>query len=162
MTAGFTKMFSAGNYNISPVRILGLDLGRRRIGLAISDVTRTLARPLTTLTIARGEGDGAALDRVLGEITRLVHEEDGLGGVVVGVPARLDGSPTGETARVAAFMDALRARISIPVAGEDERLTSREAESRLALRERDWRKRKARLDSAAAAVILQDYLDRRV
>ena len=44
---------------------------------------------------------------------------------------------------------------------EDERLSSREAESRLALRERDWKKRKAQLDAAAAAVILQDYLDRR-
>ena len=49
----------------------------------------------------------------------------------------------------------------MPVVGEDERLTSREAESRLALREKDWRARKKRLDAAAAAVILQDYLDAR-
>ena len=54
----------------------------------------------------------------------------------------------------------LRTRITIPVHQEDERLTSREAESRLARRERDWRKRKAQLDAAAAAIILQDYLDR--
>jgi putative transcription antitermination factor YqgF len=51
--------------------------------------------------------------------------------------------------------------VTVPVVSEDERLTSREAESRLALRERDWRKRKERLDAAAAAIILQDYLDRR-
>ena len=51
--------------------------------------------------------------------------------------------------------------IAVPVILQDERLSSREAESRLALRESDWRKRKAKLDAAAAAVILQDYLDER-
>ena len=56
----------------------------------------------------------------------------------------------------------MKTRTAIPIVGEDERLTSREAESRLAVRERDWRKRKKRLDAAAAAIILQDYLDRRV
>ena len=59
-----------------------------------------------------------------------------------------------------AFIAALADRTALPIAVEDERLTSREAESRLALRERDWRKRKAKLDAAAAAIILQDYLDR--
>jgi RNase H-fold protein (predicted Holliday junction resolvase) len=49
----------------------------------------------------------------------------------------------------------------IPIVGEDERLTSHEAEARLAIRERDWRKRKLKLDAAAAAVFLQDFLDRR-
>ena len=143
------------------MRILGLDLGRRRIGLAISDASETLARPLTTLTRANGESERATLARVLAEIARLATEDDGLGGIVVGVPVHLDGSPTKETARVRAFMDALRRETSIRVSGQDERLSSREAESRLALGERDWRKRKERLDAATAAVILQDYLDRR-
>jgi len=141
------------------MRVLGIDLGRRRIGLAVSDASGTLARPLTTLTRDGGESDPATIDRVLAEIARLAAEDDGVGGIVVGVPGHLDGSPTEETARVAAFMDALRTRTSIPVSGQDERLSSREAESRLAIRERDWKKRKARLDAAAAAVILQDYLD---
>ena len=74
--------------------------------------------------------------------------------------SKLDGSPSEHTSRVAAFVEALTARTSLPIVRMDERLTSREAESRLALRERDWRRRKARLDAAAAAVILQDYLDR--
>ena len=100
------------------------------------------------------------MDLVVGEIGRLAAEEDGLEGTVVGVPARLDGSPSDETSHVASFIEALRARTTIPIMAEDERLTSREAESRLAIRERDWRKRKARLDAAAAAIILQDYLDR--
>jgi RNase H-fold protein (predicted Holliday junction resolvase) len=61
---------------------------------------------------------------------------------------------------VLAFIALLKSRTALPIATEDERLTSREAESRLARREKDWRKRKAQLDAAAAAVFLQDYLDR--
>jgi putative Holliday junction resolvase len=81
--------------------------------------------------------------------------------VVVGRPCRLDGTPNEQTARVDAFVSALRRHIDLPVVLQDERLSSVEAESRLALREKDWRRRKARLDAAAAAVILQDYLDSR-
>jgi putative pre-16S rRNA nuclease len=139
------------------MRALGIDVGARRVGLAISDVTRTLARPLTTLTV-KGRDDAVA--RVVIEIERLSAEEDGLAAIVVGRPMKLDGSPSDQTAHVAAFVEALAARTSLPIAQMDERLTSREAESRLALRDRDWRRRKARLDAAAAAVILQDYLDR--
>jgi putative transcription antitermination factor YqgF len=62
--------------------------------------------------------------------------------------------------RVDTFVDTLRQELTIRVDTEDERLSSTEAESRLALRERDWRRRKQKLDAAAAAVILQDYLDR--
>jgi putative Holliday junction resolvase len=80
--------------------------------------------------------------------------------IVVGLPVRLDGTPSEQSARVGAFIEALRQQTTIPIVVADERLTSREAESRLALRERDWRKRKQKLDAAAAAVILQDYLDR--
>jgi putative Holliday junction resolvase len=139
------------------MRILGIDVGRRRVGLAISDPSATLARPLATLTIEAAD----AVERVAREVDRLAAEEDGLAVIVVGVPSRLDGSATEATRDAAAFMAALQARTTIPVVGEDERLSSREAESRLAVRERDWRKRKAQLDAAAAAVILQDYLDRR-
>jgi putative Holliday junction resolvase len=140
------------------VRVLGIDVGRRRVGLAISDPSGTLARPLHTLTVTSAAD---AVDRVAAEAARLSTEEDGLAAIVVGVPARLDGSPSDETRAVAAFMAALTARVSVPVTGGDERLTSREAESRLAVGERDWRRRKKKLDAAAAAIILQDYLDQR-
>ncbi len=136
-------------------RVLGIDVGRRRIGLAISDRSRTLARPLTTLEVS----PATAVAEVGREIDRLAAEEDGLAEIIVGLPVRLDGSANDETPRVAAFVDALRRRTTVPVRTGDERLTSVEAESRLALNERDWKKRKARLDAAAAAVILQDYLD---
>jgi putative Holliday junction resolvase len=137
-------------------RVLGIDFGRRRIGLAISDPSATLARPLATL-----EAGEDPIARVLAEITRLAGEDEGLEAIAVGHPCHLDGTPSEETARVDAFVAALRRRTTLPVVEVDERLTSREAESRLAVRERDWRKRKARLDAAAAAVILQDYLDDR-
>ena len=139
------------------MRVLAIDVGKRRIGLAISDTSRTLARPLSVLTV---HGSADAVDRVATEIHRLSSEEDGIATIVVGVPVALDGSSTAQTAQVAAFVEALKTRTPLPIATEDERLTSREAESRLAEGERDWRVRKTKLDAAAAAIFLQDYLDR--
>lgn len=138
-------------------RVLGVDVGDRRVGLAISDASRTLARPLTTVKVT---GAADAVNRVAQTIAELEADEDGLDAIVVGLPARLDGSPTHATPRVQAFIDALRSRTTVRVVTEGESLSSREAESRLAVNERDWRKRKEKLDAAAAAIILQDYLDR--
>jgi putative Holliday junction resolvase len=138
-------------------RVLAVDLGARRVGLAISDRSGTLARPLETIAVT---SDADALSRVARRIDELVHEDDGLAAIVVGMPAALDGTATPESARAAAFIASLAKQTPLPIATEDERLTSREAESRLAMRERDWKKRKRQLDAAAAAIILQDYLDR--
>jgi putative Holliday junction resolvase len=139
------------------MRVLAIDAGARRVGLAVSDRSRTLARPLRTIAVS---GVADAVDRVARVVEELSAEEDGLETIVVGLPSRLDGSPTNATADVRTFIDGLRGRTSRPIVTEDERLTSREAESRLAERERDWRKRKEKIDAAAAAIILQDYLDR--
>jgi putative Holliday junction resolvase len=141
------------------VRIVGLDVGERRIGVAVSDVTRTLARPLGVLRPAGLDVDAVQLSA--DEIGRLAREEDGVASIVVGLPRRLDGTPSDMTRRVEQFARQLEARTALPVTLQDERLSSREAESRLAIREKDWRVRKQRLDAAAAAVILQDYLDNR-
>jgi putative Holliday junction resolvase len=141
------------------MRVVGLDVGERRIGVAVSDATRTLARPVGVLRSTGLDGDAVAI--VSAEIARLAHEEDSVATVVVGLPRHLDGSPSDMTTRVQAFADRLRADARVDVVLQDERLTSREAESRLALREKDWRARKNRLDAAAAAIILQDYLDTR-
>jgi putative holliday junction resolvase len=140
------------------VRVLGIDVGARRIGLAISDPSRTLARPLTTLAVANPSD---AIDRVAELVGRLRAEDDGLETIVVGLPSRLDGTPTEATPAVVAFIAALKTRTMVPVTTEGERLTSHEADQRLAANERDWRKRKQTLDAAAAAIILQDFLDRR-
>jgi len=127
--------------------------------VAVSDLTRTLARPVGVVQTSGLDGD--AVERAVAELARLAAEEDGLASLVVGLPRRLDGSPSDMTPRVQAFAAALGVRMALPVILQDERLTSREAESRLALREKDWRARKKRLDAAAAAIILQDYLDER-
>ena len=86
-------------------RVLGVDVGERRVGLAISDASRTLARPLSTIDVT---GAANAVERVMKAIDALVADEDGLETIVIGLPARLDGSATGATPRVLAFVDALR------------------------------------------------------
>lgn len=138
-------------------RIVGLDVGERRIGVAISDATCTLARPLAVLRTSGLDGD--ALTVAAAEIGRLAGDDEGLASVVVGLPRRLDGAPNHMTPRIELFATRLQDRTSLPVALQDERLSSREAETRLAARETSWRRRKVRLDAAAAAIILQDYLD---
>lgn len=141
------------------MRVLGIDYGARRIGLALSDATATLASPWRMLQ--RPPSEAETMRVLIAEIAVLQREDDGLEAVVVGWPRRLDGSPTDLTPIVETFAQSLQARIDVPVVLQDERLSSTEAESRLARRERDWRKRKQQLDAAAAAVILQDYLDNR-
>ena len=141
-----------------PMRIVGVDLGERRIGIAVSDASATLARPLKT--IERGVSDTAAIERLRETIAELAGEEE-VASVVVGLPKHLDGSPNLQTPRVEKMVAMLTSRLTIPVVLQDERLSSHEAEERLKMREKDWRQRKAKLDAAAAAVILQDYLDAR-
>ena len=139
--------------------MLGIDYGTRRIGLALSDATGTLASPWRLLQ--RGASDAAVVDQLVREIEQLIGGDDGLSAVVVGWPRKLDGSATDQTSSVEALARALEQRVSVPIVLQDERLSSREAESRLAQRERDWRQRKKKIDAAAAAVVLQDYLDHR-
>ena len=139
--------------------MLGIDYGARRVGLALSDPSGTLASPWRL--VQRPPSEAATLDMLVQEIDRLLSEDDGLTAVVVGWPRRLDGSATHQTPVVEAFVRELKQRVPIPVVLQDERLTSHEADARLALRERDWRRRKAKLDAAAAAIVLQDYLDHR-
>jgi len=139
--------------------VLGIDYGARRIGLALSDATATLASPWRLLQ--RPPSDAETLRLVVAEITALARDDDGLEAVVVGWPRRLDGSANDQTPIVETFARALEAQVAVPVVLQDERLSSHEAESRLATHEPDWKKRKQKLDAAAAAVILQDYLDGR-
>jgi putative Holliday junction resolvase len=139
--------------------VLGIDYGARRIGLALSDATATLASPWRI--VQRPPSEAETLRLMIKEIGTLAADDDGLGAVVIGWPRKLNGAPTDHTPLVEAFANALRTHVTVPVVLQDERLSSHEAESRLAHRERDWRKRKAKLDAAAAAVILQDYLDAR-
>lgn len=136
------------------MRVVGIDIGLRRIGLALSDATATLASPWKTLAAS---GDPESDARLIAQAASGIEEP--VQALVVGHPRRLDGSATHVTAHVEAVAAALRVLLTIPVVLQDERLTSHEAEERLAAREKNWRTRKERLDAAAAAVMLQDYLD---
>ena len=122
------------------MRVLGIDYGARRIGLALSDATGTLASPWRL--VQRPPSEAETLRQMVREVAALASDDDGLEAVVVGWPRKLNGSPTGQTPIVEAFANALRAQVSVPVVLQDERLSSHEAESRLATRETDWRKRK--------------------
>jgi putative Holliday junction resolvase len=141
------------------MRVLGIDYGERRIGLAVSDASGTLARPLAVVS---GAGDLATSVRgVLRALAEFEHADERVETIVVGLPKRLDGSANDQTARAEAFAALLASRSERPVVLQDERLTSYEADTLLAVRERDWRVRKQKLDAAAAAVILQEFLDTR-
>jgi putative holliday junction resolvase len=142
------------------MRVLAVDFGQRRLGLAVSDATALLARPWQTVSAGADVRASAAMISAL--ITQ--HQQDDLselGAVVVGLPRRLGGEDTHQTAAVREFARIVGELTALPVHLQDERLTSYEAEARLAEREPDWRKRKVLLDAEAAATILQDYLDGR-
>jgi putative Holliday junction resolvase len=113
-------------------------------------------------TVEAGATPKASAGIVAELMARAANGDDSvmIGTIVVGLPKRLNGDDNDQTAPARAFADALAQATGIDVQLQDERLTSHEAESRLAVGEKDWRRRKAKLDAAAAAIILQDYLDR--
>jgi putative Holliday junction resolvase len=134
------------------VRYLGLDVGRATIGLALADDVLRTARALRTLRRA-----GEAQD--LAEI-RKVAEEFEVATAVVGLPLNMDGTE-GASARLArGFAGRLGAALGVAVELQDERLSTFEAEDRLRRQGLTARDRKAVVDAEAAAVILQDWLDR--
>jgi putative Holliday junction resolvase len=149
-----------GSTTLLGVRLLGIDFGTRRIGLALSDASGILASPWTVIAAAAAPRESAAR---LADFLKDQRADDEaaqeIAAIVVGVPRRLSGEDTDQSAAARVFASELGAITGLPVHLQDERLSSREAESRLAVRERDWRARKAKLDAAAAAIILQDYLD---
>jgi putative Holliday junction resolvase len=135
------------------LRYLGLDVGDRRIGIALSDESATLASGLATL-----ERVGPRKD--LKAIAALVREH-GAGEVVVGLPRRLDGEIGPQAQKVLAFMDELRPVVRVPVVPWDERFTSVVATQALIEGGVSRRDRKAAVDKVSAMLILQSYLDYR-
>lgn len=131
-------------------RWLGLDIGEKRIGVAISDETRTLARPLLTLTRASKKEDFARLATVC--------REQQIEKIVAGLPKTLRNEEGPQARRVRRYADELQAALGLPIDFWDERFSSVDAEERLAASSRKPR-RKGDIDSAAAAIILQEYLD---
>nr|MBC7245750.1 Holliday junction resolvase RuvX [Chloroflexota bacterium] len=131
------------------MRILALDLGEKRIGVALSDVLGWLATPLTVLKCKNIEAVLAAIE----ELVR-AHQVDQ---VIVGYPRSLNGTIGPQAKRVDRFVAQLRARLQVPVILWDERLSTAQAE-RL-IHETGKSVPRERIDALAAAVILQSYLD---
>jgi len=131
-------------------RALGVDLGTRRIGLAISDTRGKVATPYATLERTNDEHDAQAIAEVASA------EEAKL--IVLGLPLMLDGS-RGDAAAVAEAFAAKLKESGLRVAMFDERLTTKQAESSLKRRGMKGRERRAVVDKVAAQVLLQSYLD---
>jgi len=132
-------------------RVMALDVGGRRIGVALSDPTRVLASPLTTL---RAEPRA----RVLAEIAALAQRHE-VSDVVVGLPLTLSGEIGPQARLVQEFAKELAQALPVPVHLFDERLTTVAAERMMVDLGMRPEQRKARIDEVAASIILQDFLD---
>lgn len=137
-------------------RILGVDYGERRIGLAISDPSATIAQPLATLI--RRAGKRPPVSKILEIITANDVEA-----AVIGLPLTLAGDESDWTRTVRSFGEAVQVRAGIPVHFLDERLTSVQAERsvRALGLKKSHREQKERIDAAAAMILLQRFLDQK-
>ena len=133
------------------MRFMGLDVGKARIGVAVSDETGLIARGIATLQRTSGEKDFDVL-------ARLVRENE-IGHVVVGNPLNMDGTAGKQSLHMRSFAERLRSVAPVEVSLWDERLSSFAAEQLLIERGRHWSKRKQEIDKLAAVMILQDFLD---
>ncbi len=137
------------------MRILGLDIGLHRIGVAVSDETGTIAQPLTVIKA------DASPQATIQKIKSLLEEYE-VGKVVIGLPLSLSGGGQGQSARVAKrFGSALQEETAVEIAYWDERFTTTEAERVLLEAGTRRAARRQVIDKVAASLILQGYLDRR-
>ncbi len=130
------------------MRILALDVGERRIGLAVSDPLGTIAQPLMTI-----ERNNASIDRIV----EIVKDKE-IGEIVVGLPVNMNGTPGPRVEEVGEFARRITERIDIPLVFVDERLSTVEAEKLMISADVSRRKRRRSIDSVAAAIILEKRL----
>lgn len=133
------------------MRLLGLDYGTRRIGVAVSDELGITAQSLCVIVRKTTATD---LDKIAG-----IASEKGVSAIVIGYPRRLDGTEGVECERVSRFAGRLESRCGLPVIPWDERFTTRDAEALLLEADMSRKKRKKVIDRVAAALILQGYMD---
>ena len=134
-------------------RILGLDIGDRRIGLALSDPFGNLAQPLFTLVRSSLKHDLKSIGRVL--------RKHAVAEIVAGNPLHMSGDQSPQAAKAQAFAKAVRAEFHLPVHLWDERLTTTEAHRQLDTLGHEKTTRKPIIDQVAAVLILQAFLDHR-
>jgi putative Holliday junction resolvase len=137
---------------LATMRVMALDYGTRRVGVAISDALGVLARPLGSLPAQPFPELVAALQRLIQE-----HEVER---IIVGLPRNMNGTYGPAAAAVQTWVAELQPHLPVPVMLWDERLTTVQAHRRLREAGHSERKRRQRVDSSAAAILLQSYLDR--
>ena len=135
-------------------RILALDLGEKRIGVAVSDETRTIARSLTVLKRKSRKADFERIGQIVGE--------QGVTLVVVGLPLLASGKEGEKASWVRDYSDELQRALALPIEFWDEGYTTVQAETSLRERGIRGKRRRQRVDAAAAAFILQSYLDAQI
>lgn len=133
-------------------RLLGLDVGTKTIGMALSDVTRSVATPYHTVRRTKFTEDAKAIEAAI--------EEHDVGAVVIGLPLNLDGSEGPRAQSTRAFARNLAARIAVPILFWDERLSTAAVERHLIEADASRKRRAEVIDRMAAAYILQGALDR--
>lgn len=133
------------------MRVLAVDTGAKRVGLALSDPSGTIAQPLTTIPAEPAE--------TLAERLAAVARREDAGRIVVGLPRRLDGSLGPEAKAARELATGLRRASGLPVELVDERLTTAAAEKSLLETGMRREKRRANIDRVAAAILLQSHLD---
>ena len=137
-------------YNIN-MKAMGIDFGLARIGIALSDDTKFLASPYVTYKRKTEQEDLTYFVNLMNE--KKVDE------IVCGLPYNMQGEEQGIASKTREFMQKLQEQTNLKIEFVDERLSSSIAEEMLKETERDWKKRKEKLDAVAASIILQDYLD---
>ena len=133
-------------------RLLGLDVGTKTIGIALSDVTRSVATPYHTLRRTKFTGDALEIAAAI--------EDNGVGAVVIGLPINLDGSEGPRAQSTRAFARNLAPHIKVPILFWDERLSTAAVERHLIEAGASRKRRAEVIDRMAAAYILQGALDR--
>jgi putative Holliday junction resolvase len=133
-------------------RLLGLDVGTKTVGMALSDVTRTVATPYDTIRRTKFTADAKTI--------RQVVETNRVGALVIGLPLNLDGSEGPRAQSTRAFARNLAAHIQVPIAFWDERLSTAAVERHLIEADASRKRRAQVIDRMAAAYILQGALDR--
>ncbi len=133
-------------------RLLGLDVGTKTIGLALSDVTRSIATPYETIRRTKFTSDA----KILGDIVDKME----VGGLIIGLPINLDGSEGPRAQSTRAFARNLAKHIDLPMAFWDERLSTAAVERHLIEADASRKRRAEVIDRMAAAYILQGALDR--
>ena len=145
------ETLSASGRARGTVRILGLDIGEKRIGVAVSDPSGTVATPLAVIDARKALGDGRELAGLVAD-----YEVELL---VAGLPLSLDGSEGTQAARVRSAAQRLASLVSLPLEFADERLSSTAARRAMTEAGVSDRNKRGSIDMVAAAIFLQSYLD---